>query len=197
MKKKQQGDERMLKEEGTSGCHMITIPNILTICRIFMIPIFIWLYCCRRNNLLAIGILVLSGATDMLDGWIARRFHMVSPLGKALDPIADKLTQGAVLLCLGSRFPFLLLLAGVLVVKELITGCMSLAAVQRTQQVKGADWHGKVTTVFLYITMLLHLAWGNIPFIVSMLSAGICLVLMTVSFVLYFKRNISMIRHKE
>lgn len=187
----------MLKEEGTSGCQMITIPNILTICRIFMIPIFIWLYCCRRNNLLAIGILVLSGATDMLDGWIARRFHMVSPLGKALDPIADKLTQGAVLLCLGSRFPFLLLLAGVLVVKELITGCMSLAAVQRTQQVKGADWHGKVTTVFLYITMLLHLAWGNIPFIVSMLSAGICLVLMTVSFVLYFKRNISMIRHKE
>lgn len=162
-----------------------------------MIPIFIWLYCCRRNNLLAIGILVLSGATDMLDGWIARRFHMVSPLGKALDPIADKLTQGTVLLCLGSRFPFLLLLAGVLVVKELITGCMSLAAVQRTQQVKGADWHGKVTTVFLYITMLLHLAWGNIPFIVSMLFAGVCLVLMTVSFILYFKRNISMIRHKE
>lgn len=187
----------MLKEEGTSGCQMITIPNILTICRILMIPIFIWLYCCRRNNLLAIGILVLSGATDMLDGWIARRFHMVSPLGKALDPIADKLTQGTVLLCLGSRFPFLLLLAGVLVVKELITGCMSLAAVQRTQQVKGADWHGKVTTVFLYITMLLHLAWGNIPFIVSMLFAGVCLVLMTVSFILYFKRNISMIRHKE
>lgn len=99
---------------------IITIPNILSVCRIIMIPVFIWAYCCRKEYPLAFLILCLSGITDLVDGFIARTFHMVSNLGKALDPLADKLTQGAVLLCLGSRYPQMLFLAGLLVAKEII-----------------------------------------------------------------------------
>ncbi len=50
--------------------------------------------------------LLLSGVTDLADGFIARHFHMISDLGKVLDPVADKLTQAAVLFCLITRFPF-------------------------------------------------------------------------------------------
>lgn len=53
---------------------------------------------------------MLSGLTDLADGYIARRFHRISNLGKILDPVADKLTQAAMLICLFTRFPHVLLL---------------------------------------------------------------------------------------
>lgn len=176
---------------------IITIPNILSVCRIFMIPIFIWAYCFRREYLLAFWILCLSGVTDLVDGFIARTFHMVSNLGKALDPIADKLTQGAVLLCLGIRFPQMFFLAGLLAAKEITTGLMSLSAIRRTKEVKSADWHGKITTCLLYFTMLLHIFWGGIPQAASLFLTVLCVVVMSVSFVMYFRRNIALLKNKK
>ena len=187
----------MQKSKEQKNNPIFTIPNILTTCRIFLIPAFVWFYSFQKEEHIAFGILVLSGMTDMLDGFIARRFHMISSLGKALDPVADKLTQAAVLICLGSRHPFLFMLFGILVVKEIITGCMSLLAIQKTSQVKGADWHGKVTTVFLYITMLIHLIWETIPLAISIAMIGLIAFMMVVSFVMYFGRNISLLKKQE
>lgn len=176
---------------------IITIPNILSVCRILMIPVFIWAYCFRKEYLLAFLILCLSGATDLVDGFIARTFHMVSNLGKALDPIADKLTQGAVLLCLGIRFPQMFFLAGLLAAKEITTGLMSLSAIRKTKEVKSADWHGKITTCLLYFTMLLHILWSGITQTASLFLTVVCVIVMTVSFVMYFRRNIALLRSKE
>ena len=173
---------------------IITIPNFLSVCRIIMIPVFIWVYCCRKEYLLAFWVLCLSGVTDLVDGFIARTFHMVSNLGKALDPIADKLTQGAVLLCLGIRFPRMFFLAGLLAAKEITTGLMSLSAIHKTKEVKSADWHGKVTTCLLYFTMLLHILWGGIPQTASVLLTVLCVIMMAVSFVMYFRRNVTLLR---
>lgn len=173
---------------------IITIPNFLSVCRIIMIPVFIWVYCCRKEYLLAFWVLCLSGVTDLVDGFIARTFHMVSNLGKALDPIADKLTQGAVLLCLGIRFPQMFFLAGLLAAKEITTGLMSLSAIHKTKEVKSADWHGKVTTCLLYFTMLLHILWGGIPQTASVLLTVLCVIMMAVSFVMYFRRNVTLLR---
>lgn len=173
---------------------IITIPNFLSVCRIIMIPVFIWVYCCRKEYLLAFWVLCLSGVTDLVDGFIARTFHMVSNLGKALDPIADKLTQGAVLLCLGIRFPQMFFLAGLLAAKEITTGLMSLSAIHKTKEVKSADWHGKVTTCLLYFTMLLHILWGGIPQTASVLLTVLCVIMMAVSFVMYFRRNVNLLR---
>ena len=174
---------------------IITIPNFLSVCRIIMIPVFIWVYCCRKEYLLAFWVLCLSGVTDLVDGFIARTFHMVSNLGKALDPIADKLTQGAVLLCLGIRFPQMFFLAGLLAAKEITTGLMSLSAIHKTKEVKSADWHGKVTTCLLYFTMLLHILWGGIPQTASVLLTVLCVIMMAVSFVMYFRRNVTLLRN--
>ena len=173
---------------------IITIPNILSVCRILMIPVFIWAYCFRKEYLLAFLILCLSGTTDLVDGFIARTFHMVSNLGKALDPIADKLTQGAVLLCLGIRFPQMFLLAGRLAAKEITTGLMSLSAIHKTKEVKSADWHGKITTCLLYFTMLLHIFWIDITQVASVLLTVLCVIMMAVSFVMYFRRNVTLLR---
>ena len=70
-----------------------TIPNLLSLVRLAMIPLLLWLYLEKREYLWTAVVVVLSGATDIVDGIIARKYDLISDLGKALDPVADKLTQ--------------------------------------------------------------------------------------------------------
>ena len=72
--------------ESPKNKQILTIPNLLSMFRILLIPLIVWLYCGRQDYPLAAWVLLLSGATDIADGFIARRFHMVSDLGKVLDP---------------------------------------------------------------------------------------------------------------
>ena len=83
---------------------ILTIPNLLSVVRIALIPVIVWLYSFEQNYHAAIGVILLSAVTDIVDGWIARHFNMISDFGKALDPLADKLTQAALLLCLLSKY---------------------------------------------------------------------------------------------
>ena len=81
----------------------MTIPNILSLFRIFLIPVFLIIYLTQDNQpyfIISALILLLSGITDVLDGYIARKFKMTSELGKVLDPFADKMTQIAILAAL-------------------------------------------------------------------------------------------------
>ena len=170
---------------------VLTIPNILSMFRICLIPIFIYFYLNNRD-IEAFSVLVLSGITDVVDGFIARRFNMISAVGKALDPISDKLTQVAMLYCLLKRFtamwvPFLLM-----IVKEVFSGVVALVAIRKTGEVHGADWHGKATTVSLYAMMSLHILWPSMPSVLSNMLVGACVVLMVLSLVLYSIRNFTM-----
>ena len=137
----------------------------------------------------ALYLLALSGVTDIVDGIIARKFHMVSDFGKAFDPIADKLTQIAMLFCLVTRFPHMWLPLILLIVKEIFAGITGLMMVKRGMVI-GADWHGKVTTVLLYGTMLVHLAWFNISATVSNVLIGLCTGMILLSGILYGVRNL-------
>ncbi len=176
---------------------IITIPNILSFCRLCLIPVIVWLYHFKKDSLLTLLILVLSGITDIVDGIIARKCHMVSNFGKAFDPVADKLTQMAMLFCLVSRFPHMMVALVLLVIKEVFTGITALITIKRTNTVKGAVWHGKLTTVALYSMMAIHLLWYNIPRTVSLILVGICIGIMLMSFVLYAIQNIKAIKHKS
>lgn len=170
---------------------ILTIPNVLSFLRLLMIPWFMWLYLVQQKYMQTAAVLLLSGLTDVTDGYIARRFHMVSDLGKALDPTADKLTEFCMLLCLISRFAMLRPLAVLMVVKELSCGITSLAAIKKTGKVLSAEWHGKVCTALLYLTMVLHTLWAEIPAELSCALAGVTFALLLLSMGLYLWRNIS------
>ncbi|MBQ2819176.1 MAG: CDP-alcohol phosphatidyltransferase family protein [Clostridia bacterium] len=172
---------------------IITLPNILSFFRICLIPVIVWLYCVKKDYLLTTLVLILSAITDIADGIIARHYGMISDFGKAFDPIADKLTQFAMLLCLTFRFRLMAIPAAVLFVKEISAGIMSLMAIHRSGEVEGADWHGKVSTALLYGTMILHLIWFNIPAAISTSLIIICTAMMLLSAVLYAIRNLSAI----
>ena len=172
---------------------LFTIPNLLSLLRLCMIPLIIWLYCTQKNYALTAVVLVLSGVTDTIDGFIARRFNMVTDLGKALDPIADKLTQASVMFCLLTRFQMMLVPLLLLIFKEVCNGIMSLFVIKKTGKVCGADWHGKVCTWLLYAMMFLHIVWFDIPREWSTVLISICVIMMTVSFGLYMIRNYKML----
>ena len=175
---------------------IITIPNILSFFRLCLIPVIVWLYTVKQDHFLTLIILVLSGVTDIVDGIIARKCNMISDFGKAFDPVADKLTQIAMLFCLVSRFPYMMIPFVLLVVKEVFTGITALITIKRTNTVKGAVWHGKLTTVALYSMMAIHLLWYNIPRAVSLILVGICIGIMLMSFILYAIQNIKVIKNK-
>lgn len=176
---------------------ILTIPNLLSLIRILLIPIFVWLYLGEENVPATAVVLVLSGLTDALDGFIARHYHMVSDFGKALDPFADKLTQFAMLCCLVVRFPRMLWLIIVLCVKEVLVASSQLLVIRKTELVLGAEWHGKITTILLYAVMILHLLWLDIPATLSWSLVGLCIGMLLLSGVLYGIRNYRAIRDNQ
>ncbi len=169
---------------------IITIPNLLSLFRLLLIPVIVWLYCVAKEPLFTGYVLILSGLTDIVDGFIARRFHMISNVGKVLDPIADKLTQAAMLFCLLFRFPLIWCPLLLLIIKELFMGISGLLIIKRTGKVLGAHWHGKAATCLLYAMMILHTFWYNIPSLVSDSFILACAGMIVLSLVLYAIRNI-------
>lgn len=147
-----------------------TIPNLLTFFRLCLIPLLVWLYCFEDNFLGAATVLLISSLTDIADGFIARQFHMGSRLGEVLDPVADKLTQGAMLLCLFFRFPLMLI-----PLTEIFFRITSILSVWKIRQGAEAKWHGKTATFMLYAMLLIHLAWYDIPMWLSTALIIVCM----------------------
>ena len=107
------------------------------------------------NYILAALFLVLSGISDMFDGIIARKFNQITKLGKMLDPIADKLTLLAVVVCMGIKFKEIIPLVVLLMVKDI---CMLLAGgflIKRKIEPPAAKWYGKLSTIVFYISVII------------------------------------------
>lgn len=176
---------------------IITIPNILSLFRLCLIPLIVWLYCFKKYYGLTAIVFIVSGVTDVLDGIIARKFNMISDFGKAFDPIADKFTQITMLFCLVMRFPFMTVPLVILVVKELLAATMNMLTLKKAGFVVAAVWHGKLNTVLLYSTMFVHIVWINIPIIVSNILINACIVMMLVSSVLYTVSDVKAIKKEN
>ena len=143
-----------IKKEFTSST-FFTIPNILSIIRILMIPFIVWAYCIKKDFTLAFILFTVSAFTDVADGFIARHFNMITDAGKILDPIADKLTQASVIfcLCLASNSVAMWILLGVLVVKEIAMFVMGLISLKAVDEINGAKWFGKLSTVVIFLVV--------------------------------------------
>ncbi len=132
---------------------MNNIPNILTASRIVMVPFFVWQFMLSLETgdyVIPALILIISGITDVLDGYIARKFNMVSELGKVLDPLADKITVFAVCGCLWMvSFEHRMLLV-FFVVKEIIVMSGAWVLISNGRKVSGSLWFGKLYTIVFY-----------------------------------------------
>lgn len=139
----------------------LSIPNVLSFIRILLIPVFAWSYLTAGDSqdyLFAAIVVVISGVTDFLDGTIARKFGMITELGKFLDPLADKMTQGTLFLCLAIRYPHIWVLLILWALKDGFMAIMGLILLRKKHtKLDGAKWYGKVCTAIIYLGVLLLL----------------------------------------
>lgn len=176
---------------------IFTIPNLLSLIRFLMIPVIAWLYCERQNCLGASMMIVLSGLTDVADGFIARKFYVVSDLGKILDPLADKITQAALIVCLITRYERMLWLFILFAVKEIAMGISGLMVIKKKDQVNSSQWFGKLATMVMYTTMFLLFLFPNIPEIVANGMILTCAAVLLLAMVKYLRFHISLLRDKK
>lgn len=163
------------------------IPNILTIIRFLLIPFIIY-FLMKENFVVAIIFLVVSGATDVLDGTIARKYNFITDFGKLMDPLADKATQVATLvaLVLKSLIPFWIL--AIVVIKEfaMVAGASFLYG---KELVVYSRWYGKLSTVLFYIAIFssMLIRQFNLPYNFDLYLYYVAVIATLFSLGAYFK----------
>ncbi|WP_040213940.1 CDP-alcohol phosphatidyltransferase family protein [Clostridium polynesiense] len=168
---------------------LFSIPNILSYIRILLIPFFLKTYiyaAAPKDYYVASFIILLSGLTDLVDGYIARKYNMITELGKAIDPIADKLTQGAIVLCLMIRLKGMFVpLVVIFILKELFMAISCLVLLRKRKKLDGAKWFGKVSTAVFYINMFIIIAIPGLNTTAVNILICISAFFMLLSFALY------------
>ena len=145
---------------------IITIPNLLSLFRIILIPVYISVYLNatdNRQHLLAASILAGSCITDLADGIIARKYHCITNVGKVLDPLADKLTQLALIVSLSANYPVLYPVLVLFLGKEFFQCGALIFFAQKGKALPGALFAGKICTTVLFFSLILLVLFPEIP----------------------------------
>lgn len=163
------------------------VPNTLTILRFILVP-FIITSLIHDNYMLTFILLTLSGITDILDGFIARKFNLITNFGKLVDPLADKTTQITILATLAFKQIIPIWIIAILFLKEIlmIAGASFLYG---KELVVSSKWYGKLATVLFYIAIVMSLAikYFNIEFKFDIYVYYLALILTIFSLYMYFQ----------
>ena len=168
---------------------IFTIPNLLSFFRLILIPVYMVIYLRAqdvRDYIIAGTILAISCLTDMVDGKIARMFNMITTFGKFLDPLADKLTQFSLLLCLAVRYPVLWAVFALFVLKELFQLFAGILTARHGYILKGALISGKVCTTVLFVSLVSMVLFHNMDSSIVSIIAMVDGVFLMVAFADYF-----------
>ncbi len=177
-----------------------SIPNVLCYIRFLLIPIFVMQYIRAeepKQYMQAAAIVLASGLTDFLDGFIARTFNMVTELGKLLDPLADKLTQASLIFVLIVEIKWMFLLLILFVAMQLFMFIAGLAMLKKDKRLDGSKWFGRVSTAVFYAVMLVLVALPELSEATQNILMMVCGIFLTMSFALYIREYIRMYREAK
>ena len=168
---------------------ILTIPNLLSLFRLLLIPVYVVIYLRAEKTsdyIIAGIILAISCLTDFVDGKIARKFNMITTLGKFLDPLADKITQFTLILCLAIRYHVLRSVLTLFVTKELFQLVAGALAAHHGYILKGALFSGKICTTVLFVSLVTLVVFPTLSEAVVSLIAMVDGVFLMVAFADYF-----------
>lgn len=169
---------------------MLNIPNILTTIRIFLIPVFILIFFSNNPSSLIYSILIflLAGTTDILDGYIARKYNQVTKYGVVLDPLADKLMLLTVLFCLSSKTLIPSWIFVIVAIKE-VAMIVSGIFLYKKDTIIPSNFFGKASTVLFYISIFALSITLNYTLLYLAVISGFIALLNYV--IIYFKKRTS------
>ncbi len=169
------------------------IPNVLSVFRIMLVPLFVYLFQTLGERGWGVAVFLLAGFTDVVDGVLARKFNWISNLGKILDPFADKCMQIAALACLGISGFVSPWIVGILVFKELVLFIGALCALKKEKVYVQSNWYGKAGTVAFYIIATLLVVVEGMSDIIRLLLGVLLILFMFFALVMYvanYRKNI-------
>lgn len=172
-----------------------SIPNILCYIRFLLIPVFVVLYIkasSPNEYLRAAAVVFFSGMTDFLDGFIARKFNMVTDLGKIIDPMADKLTQASLIFVLVVKIKWMFLLLILFVSLQLFLLIAGIVMLQKGTKLNGAKWFGKVSTTVFYATMLVLVSVPTLEYKTTNILLLVCGAFLSLSFGMYIREYLQL-----
>lgn len=174
----------------------MNIPNALSVFRLLLVPVFIIVYFSASENakLLATGVYLLAATTDFLDGRIARKYNMVSKLGRFLDPLGDKIMTFAVLVCITIDRLVPLWAVVVFFVKEMLMAVGGLLLYNRITDIPSSNYLGKCATVVFIIVCALLMVFKNIPKFYATLMIAFAIAVMLMAFISYLIKYIKIIQ---
>jgi len=148
-----------MEDGGDAGWR--TWPNLVTLARLALIPVFVWLLFSTHHRALAAWLLGVLGATDWIDGWLARRLHQTSTVGKVLDPTADRILVmvGLISVAAAGGVPWWFALATL--VREVLVSVLTVVLAALGAARIDVLWWGKVSTFVLMTTFPLFLLTTN------------------------------------
>ena len=194
----------------------MNLPNRITLVRIFLIPIMVFLYLASfipYGKLIALAVFILAACTDFLDGMIARKYGLVTNLGKFLDPIADKLLTASALLLVVCDMslppPYGVIVAIIILGRELIISAFRQVAATKNF-VMAADKWGKVKTIFqdialpalMFLSLIYQYSWFSQTFvfvfeIICYSLIGIATLLTIISGCNYIIKNFNVLKEEK
>lgn len=170
------------------------IPNILSVIRLLMVPLFVGLFFSesKYSSYMSLAVFILAELTDVLDGYLARRNNWITDLGKILDPLADKLMQLAAFICLAVRNRSLIFLAVLIAVKELCFVICGLVIRRKKNYVVVSKWYGKMATFVIALCVCILILWGDIQPVVIVCAAASAssMIFAFVMYIIYYYNNI-------
>ena len=168
----------------------MNLPNILTIIRFIIVP-FMAYFLINENFTIAILLYVLASATDVLDGFIARKFNQITDLGKFLDPLADKLLQFSALVGLWIVNLIPLWIVIIFFIKEISMGLGAIKLLKKHVTIQ-SKWFGKLSTIFFFLAIIASMLSSKITILANYIIPLFILALMSLlfAFIMYLSSYI-------
>lgn len=175
---------------------LVNIPNILSVFRLGLVPVFVSVYFSGTDtsHVYATGVYVLAAFTDFLDGRIARKYNLVSKLGRILDPLGDKIMTFAVLLCITIDKLVPAWAVVVFIVKEGLMAIGGVLVYRKITDMPPANYIGKSATVVFVVVCALLMLIDDIPKAYATAMISVAIIVMLAAFVSYLVRYIKLMQ---
>ena len=171
----------------------MNLPNKLTVLRVLLIPFFVWFALVDLvpgySKYIAVLIFVVASLTDLLDGKIARKYHLVTNFGKFMDPLADKLLVCAALICLSASGMVPAWMVIIIISREFIISGFRLVASDNGVVIAASYWGKFKTTFQMLMIIVLLLDLGGVFDVIGQVLTWSALILTVVSLVDYLIKN--------
>lgn len=180
----------------------MNLPNKLTMFRVILIPFFVFFMLAPNmtgyNNYIAVTIFIVASLTDMLDGKIARKYHLVTNFGKFMDPLADKLLVCSAMICLIQTGQLAAWIVVIIIAREFIISGFRLIASDNGVVIAASYW-GKFKTTFQMLMVIVLILNIDIPFfqILGVILTYVALILTVVSLIDYIVKNKDVLKDQK